>query len=131
MVRKCTSVRLNVNFLLEKWMKVFFQIYPYILGPFVKSNEESKNVLLMALKLIIPNITITLFWSARQVSSSIMIRELWLWCLTQFSTRVWRYQREVIRIRKSKKNRQHNGQKKKYNRTNNDLQNIHIKLKIE
>jgi hypothetical protein len=38
---------------------------------------------------------------------------------------------ENIRIRKSKKNRQHNGQKKKYRRTNNDLQNIHIKLKIE
>jgi hypothetical protein len=37
----------------------------------------------------------------------------------------------VIRIRKSKKNRQHNGQKKKYKRTNNDLQNIHIKLKIK
>jgi adenylate cyclase class IV len=35
----------------------------------------------------------------------------------------------VIRIRISKKNRQHNGQKKKYKRTNNDLQNIHIKLK--
>jgi hypothetical protein len=35
------------------------------------------------------------------------------------------------RIRISKKNRQHNGQKKKYKRTNNDLQNIHIKLKIE
>ena len=31
--------------------------------------------------------------------------------------RVWRYQREVIRIRKSKKNRQHNGQKKKDKRT--------------
>jgi len=37
----------------------------------------------------------------------------------------------VIRIRKSKKNKQHNGHKKKYKRTNNDLQNIHIKLKIE
>ena len=37
----------------------------------------------------------------------------------------------VIRIRISKKNWQHNGQKKKYKRTNNDLQNIHIKLKIE
>jgi hypothetical protein len=37
----------------------------------------------------------------------------------------------VIRIRISKRNRQHNGQKKKYKRTNNDLQNIHIKLKIE
>jgi hypothetical protein len=34
----------------------------------------------------------------------------------------------VIRIRKSKKNRQHNGQTKKYKRTNNDLQNIHIKI---
>jgi len=37
----------------------------------------------------------------------------------------------VIRIRISKKNRQHNGQKKMYKRTNNDLQNIHIKQKIE
>ena len=37
----------------------------------------------------------------------------------------------AIRIRISKKNRQHNGQKKKYKRTNNDQQSIHIKLKIE
>ena len=37
----------------------------------------------------------------------------------------------VIRIRKSKKNRQHIGKKKKYKKTNNDLQNIHITLKIE
>ena len=36
----------------------------------------------------------------------------------------------VIRIRESKE-RQHNGQKKKDKRTNNDLQNIHIKQKIE
>ena len=34
--------------------------------------------------------------------------------------------KEVIRIRIWKKNRQHNGLKKKYN----DLQNIHLKLKI-
>jgi hypothetical protein len=37
----------------------------------------------------------------------------------------------AIRNRISKKNRQHNGQKKKYKWTNNDRQNIHIKLKIE
>jgi hypothetical protein len=37
----------------------------------------------------------------------------------------------VIIICKSKKNRQHNGQEKKDKRTNNRLQNIHIKLKIE
>ena len=37
----------------------------------------------------------------------------------------------VIKIRKSKKNRQHNDQKKKEKRTNNDLQNMHIKLKME
>ena len=36
----------------------------------------------------------------------------------------------VIRIRISKKNRQHNGQKKKYKRTDNDLQNIHIKDRV-
>ena len=38
---------------------------------------------------------------------------------------------KVIKIRKSKMNRQHNGQKKKDKRTNTDLQNIHIKQKIE
>ena len=37
----------------------------------------------------------------------------------------------VIRIRKSKKNRQHNDQKKKYIRTSNNLQIIHIKLQME
>ena len=37
----------------------------------------------------------------------------------------------IIRIRKSKKDSQHNGQKKKDKRTNSGLQNIHIKLKIE
>jgi hypothetical protein len=37
----------------------------------------------------------------------------------------------VIRIRKSKKNKRHNGWKKKYKRTDNDLQNMHIKLKTE
>ena len=39
--------------------------------------------------------------------------------------------KEAIRIRILEKNRQHNGQKKINKRTNNDLQNIHIKLKIE
>ena len=33
----------------------------------------------------------------------------------------------VIRISESKKDRQHNGQKKKDKRTNNDLQNMHIR----
>ena len=39
-------------------------------------------------------------------------------------------QKGVIRICISKKNRQHNGQKKKYKKTNNDLQKLNIKLKI-
>jgi len=34
----------------------------------------------------------------------------------------------VIRFRISKKSSQHNDQKKRYKRTNNDLQNIHTKL---
>ena len=37
----------------------------------------------------------------------------------------------IIRICKSQKDRQHNGHMKKNKRTNNNLQNIHIKLKIE
>jgi len=39
--------------------------------------------------------------------------------------------KRVIRIRISKTKKQLNGQKKKHKRTNNDLQNIHIKLNIE
>ena len=35
----------------------------------------------------------------------------------------------ATRNRISKKNRQHNGQKKKYKRTNNDLQNMHIQTR--
>jgi hypothetical protein len=37
----------------------------------------------------------------------------------------------VIRIHTLMKDRQRNDQMKKYERTNNDLQNIHIKLKIK
>jgi len=37
--------------------------------------------------------------------------------------------KEVIRIRIIKKKRQNTGQKKKYKRTNNDLQNTHYKAK--
>jgi hypothetical protein len=37
----------------------------------------------------------------------------------------------VIRIRKPKKDRQHNGQKKKDKRTNNDIKNYTHKKKIE
>ena len=48
-----------------------------------------------------------------------------------FFRRVLRYQRGIIGIRKkkSKKDRQHNDQKKKDKRTNNDLQNITHKTK--
>ena len=56
---------------------------------------------------------------------SVFEREAWY-----LARKVWRYQRVII-IRKLKKERQHNGQKKKDNRTNNDLQNIHIKLNIK
>ena len=63
----------------------------------------------------------------------------WVHGMPRFINIVWRYQREVIRIRKSKKNRQHNDQKKKNRqhndqkkkdkKTNNDLQNIIHKTK--
>ena len=46
-------------------------------------------------------------------------------CLKEFENT-----KGVIRIRKSK-DTQHNGQKKKDKRTNNELPNIHIHLKIE
>jgi hypothetical protein len=45
--------------------------------------------------------------------------------LVSYSKKEFEDTRGAIRIRISK-NRQHNGQKKKYKRTNNDQQNIHI-----
>ena len=42
-----------------------------------------------------------------------------------------KYNIRVFRICRSMKDTQHNGQAKKYKSTKNDLQNIHIKLKIE
>ena len=50
---------------------------------------------------------------------------------SKYSTEELEDTKEVIIIRISKKNRQNNDQQKRYKGTNNDLQNIHIKLKIE
>ena len=47
------------------------------------------------------------------------------------NTRIAEDTKGVIRIRKYKKNGQHNGQEKKVKRTNNDLQNRQIKLEID
>ena len=63
------------------------------------------------------------------------IYSYWLY-LNHITWKIERLQEEledtkrVIRIRKSEKNRQNYGQKKKYKRTNNDLQNIRMKLQI-
>ena len=56
--------------------------------------------------------------------------EFWIGMIQRFEEE-FEDTKGVIRICISKKNRQHNGQKKKNKRTNNDLQNIHMKLKIE
>jgi hypothetical protein len=45
--------------------------------------------------------------------------------LNTLNTKEFKDTKWGIRIIKSKKNRQHNGQKKKDKRTNNELQNIH------
>ena len=45
--------------------------------------------------------------------------------LKALNTKEFKDTKWVIRITKSKKNRQHNGQKKKDKRTNKELQNIH------
>jgi hypothetical protein len=54
----------------------------------------------------------------------------WLLCV-RFIQEEFEDNKGVIKIRKLKKDRQHNDQKKTHKRTNNDLQNIHIKLNIE
>ena len=56
------------------------------------------------------------------------IFELPLFCSFLFTKEEFEDTKGVIRIRISQEVQ--NGQKKKYKRTNNDLQNIHIKLKI-
>ena len=59
-----------------------------------------------------------------------MASEFWIDMIQRFEEE-FEDTKGVIRICISKRNRQHNDQKKKYKRTNNDLQNIHITLKIE
>jgi hypothetical protein len=49
--------------------------------------------------------------------------------VTNYSKEKFEDTKRVIRIHKSKKDRQHNGQKKKYKRSNNDLQSITHKTK--
>jgi len=49
--------------------------------------------------------------------------------VTNYSKEKFEDTKRVIRIHKSKKDRQHNGQKKKYKRSNNNLQNITQKTK--
>jgi hypothetical protein len=70
------------------------------------------------------HVTVTFQWIGRQVSVEKDNEK-------RKSQEEFEDTKGVIRIHKSKKNRQHNGQKKKYKRTNNYLQDIHIKLKIE
>jgi hypothetical protein len=53
----------------------------------------------------------------------------YLWQEQTYKRHILWIRRRVWRIRISKKNRQHNGQKKKYKSTNNDLQNITHKTK--
>jgi len=71
--------------------------------------------------------------------TELLLKVLWQWFISDvpaeskmfFVQEDFDHTKGVMRIRKSMKNRQHNGQRKKDKRTNNDLQNIHIKLKIE
>jgi len=62
-----------------------------------------------------------------------MIAFFTMFCMSKCNDRSVEFEdtKEVIRICILKKVRQYNVQKKKDKRTNNDLQNIHIKLNIE
>ena len=65
-------------------------------------------------------------WNIQSAEKTLQLKTIW-------RNSQWNYEEEfedtkgIIRIRKSKKDRQHNGQKKKDKIPNNDLQNIHIK----
>ena len=63
-------------------------------------------------------------WSLRHFSQNF---KLFVFPIFQFWTYLMKKSLKIPKIRISK-NRQHNGQKKKYKRTNNNRQNIHIKI---
>ena len=69
---------------------------------------------------------LNIIWRLSQLKNGVLKKGVILLNLEEFEDI-----KGVIRIRISKKNRQHNNQNKKYKRTDNDLQNIQIKLKIE
>jgi len=68
-----------------------------------------------------------------QLSRTKIINRSICWQIKYFNERKksLKIPKGAVRIRISKKNRQHNGQKKEYKRTNNDQQNTHTKPKIE
>ena len=57
----------------------------------------------------------------RDVMQVICLKAYVNMCMSHMLKKSLKIPKWVIRIRKSKKNRQHNGQKKKYKKTNNDL----------
>ena len=66
-----------------------------------------------------------------KLNISVVIGDTNIQCCVNFVYEELEYSKGVIKICISKKNRQYNGLKRKYKRTNNDLQHIHIKLKNE
>ena len=102
-----------------------FQLHVYLFFKCIKK----KNVF-MSCKLD--------YWSSENVIwlSFLIVTVLWMWlpkkyiylCLDSAMIEVLEDTKWVLRIRKSKKDRQHNGQKKE-KKTNNDLQNTTQKNK--
>jgi len=91
----------------------YYMLNHYRENTFRNNYEDNRNIKIETGKMIIIIFTGDRNWIANDRKKSLKISKA------------------VIRIRKSKEDKQHNGQHKKDKRTNNDLQNIHIKLKIE
>ena len=91
----------------------------------VTENESIKNP---CTGLVVIQMSI-LTWNDLYLYCWYLTKNVTVVCVCKVIDAVYNY---FLSIKKSsKKDRQHNVQKRKDKRTNNDLQNIHIKLKIE
>ena len=105
-----------------------FMSVMHIMSPAVKLQIYIKRCMFQVLKCQI-SIWFLIFLNKYSFESKLfhfLSATIYTWMLVQ----EFEDTKGASRIRISKRNRQHNGQKKKYKRTNNDLQNKHIKLKI-
>jgi hypothetical protein len=131
-------IRWNMIFLMliSKYILLYHGYEFYTQSNFIwntKCKTSRNNCLIICLWQILVNnsfFDVSIFTTISLQFNELIITSINKKYSYTFVWRAWRYQRGNHNLY-SKKNRQYNDQTKKYKRTNNDLQNIHMTRTIE